>query len=349
MVNIVFIGAGHGHLPILQQAASFARAGHQLTLISPEDFYYSGLATGVLAGDYDFAQDKVDIEVFCQRNHINLIKSKVLAFDANAKTVTLANNETLSFEIASIAVGSVAATPFDGDNITPVKPISSLFNAAETFQSPLAIVGGGLAGVEIALTLKSRFPDLNISLFSRGSIASEMHHSAAVLRDELKAKKISLFENNAVIAIADNKLTLENGTHHVFHSAVLALGLKAPDFLSSSGLKTDKQNAVYVNDKLQSISHPHIFAIGDCMAFSPKLNKAGVYAIRGAPILQHNLLAYGAGKPLKAFKPQKRYLWIMNLGGKRALAAYGRIKLRGHLAWRLKDFIDRRFINSLKP
>ena len=46
-------------------------------------------------------------------------------------------------------------------------------------------------------------------------------------------------------------------------------------------------------------------------------------SIRQGPVLFHNLQAYLGGEPLKKFKPQKIYLYILNLGDGTGLAIYG--------------------------
>ena len=65
-------------------------------------------------------------------------------------------------------------------------------------------------------------------------------------------------------------------------------------------------------------------------------------------MLLHNLLAsLDPGEP-RRFEPQRRYLWIMNLGDGTGLAARGDLWLHGRAAFRLKDWIDRRFLASYR-
>lgn len=47
-----------------------------------------------------------------------------------------------------------------------------------------------------------------------------------------------------------------------------------------------------------------------------------------------------------AFKPQRRFLLILNLGGGTGLATWGRFHWNGRLAFRLKDRIDRAFLRE---
>ena len=95
-----------------------------------------------------------------------------------------------------------------------------------------------------------------------------------------------------------------------------------------------------------------MFAAGDCahLAHAPR-PKAGVFAVRAAPVLHHNLRAALSGGRPRAFRPQGRYLKIVSLGGRAAVAERSRLApawlAPPAATWRLKDRIDRRFMERL--
>ncbi len=78
-------------------------------------------------------------------------------------------------------------------------------------------------------------------------------------------------------------------------------GSRAQDWLAEIGLELH-DGFITVGPTLQS-SDPAIFAAGDCahLAFAPR-PKAGVYAVRAAPILLHNLRAALAGGRCGGFR-----------------------------------------------
>jgi selenide,water dikinase len=82
------------------------------------------------------------------------------------------------------------------------------------------------------------------------------------------------------------------------------------------------------------------------MGFAPR-PKAGVFAVRAAPVLHHNLRAALSGGRRKAFKPQKNYLKLISLGAKSAMAEKYGLTLSGPFMWRWKDRIDRAFMDRL--
>jgi NADH dehydrogenase FAD-containing subunit len=80
----------------------------------------------------------------------------------------------------------------------------------------------------------------------------------------------------------------------------------------------------------------------------PWLARVGVYGVRQAPILHHNLLAAATGRPLETFRPQKRFLLILNLGDGTGLFLRGSVVLHGRWAFRFKDWLDRRFLQQFR-
>ena len=89
-----------------------------------------------------------------------------------------------------------------------------------------------------------------------------------------------------------------------------------------------------------------MFAVGDCGTFAqfPAIAKSGVYAVREAPILWHNLLAAARGRPLMRYRPQRSFLSILNTADGRALLRYKGLRSWSRWAWWLKDRIDRGFM-----
>src|SRR5947209_4469363 len=59
--RVVLLGAGHAHLDAIRHARSFTRRGFDLTVVAPGPFWYSGLATGMLGGEYAPEDDQIDV------------------------------------------------------------------------------------------------------------------------------------------------------------------------------------------------------------------------------------------------------------------------------------------------
>jgi len=87
--------------------------------------------------------------------------------------------------------------------------------------------------------------------------------------------------------------------------------------------------------------------VGDCsvMDAAPR-PPSGVFGVRAAPILLHNLLAARGGARLP-YRPQRRWLSIMDLGDRTGLAVRGRIWWLGRSALWLKRRLDVGFVRRL--
>ncbi len=164
----------------------------------------------------------------------------------------------------------------------------------------------------------------------------------------LEARGVDVSLRTRVAWVEDGAVITEAGERLAFDFLVNAAGLQPPPLMRASGLATDAAGALRVNRYLQALDQPAVFGGGDCVAFEDRpLAKVGVYAVREAPVVFHNLLAALAGEGrarLRPFKPQGRFLQILNVGDGTALAVRHRLYWHGRAAFWLKDFLDRRFL-----
>ena len=68
--------------------------------------------------------------------------------------------------------------------------------------------------------------------------------------------------------------------------------------------------------------------------------------MREAPVLYHNLRAALSGGKQRTYSPQTDYLKLVSFGETSALAERFGTARKGRLLWRLKDGIDRRFMQQ---
>ena len=357
--RVVLVGAGHAHLHTLKRAAEFARRGFELVVIAPENFWYSGLATGVLGGHYAPEQDQVDVAALLTRGGagVRFIRDRVTAVDPGAKNLRLASGDTLGYEVLSLNLGS-ETRPFPGEDegVFAIKPLRNLWRLRQALEAARAaggkprvmIAGGGASGCEIAANVRALVgAEAEVIILAQGDdIAPAFpRRAAAALRRWLAARDIVVRGDSAVSHVEGKVAVTKNGERHAFDFLVNATGLHPPAILAETGLPVSERGELLVDDCLRSTGDPSVFGGGDCVRLRGReLAKIGVYAVRSAPILYHNLLATLEGRPLRAFHPQRHFLLILNLGDGCGLASWRNLYWLGRAAFWLKDRIDRAFL-----
>ncbi|WP_239651424.1 FAD-dependent oxidoreductase [Neosynechococcus sphagnicola] len=129
----------------------------------------------------------------------------------------------------------------------------------------------------------------------------------------------------------------------------------APAWLGASGLMVDPLGFIWVQDTLQSVSHPQVLAAGDIATLVNRpCPKSGVFAVRQGKPLFDNLRCLLTGKPLRPYRPQQQALSLIGIGTQgrsplvsspMAVASWGGWGWGPSTAlWCWKDWVDRRFM-----
>ena len=364
--RVVFVGAGHAHLYSLKNAGLLIRQRAEVIVIGPDQYhYYSGMGPGMLSGIYKPDDVRVDVQRLAFSSAARFIKGHVTGIDPRRKSLHLDNGEKLSYDIASFNVGSSVRVDLVKGAETeayPIKPIKNLVVLKKTILSQIIssiprilIIGTGPAGVEIAGNIE-RLVSQNggkaeiILAGAEESLLTRFPEKAGLFaRDSLLKRGVTILSRCLVSSLGNGTARTPDGREIAYDIAVLATGIRPTQVFDGSGIDTAQNGSLMVNNYLQSTSHPDIFGGGDCVTFrNMRLDMVGVYAVRQAPLLLHNIQARLKGGPLKEFVPQKRYLLIFNLGDGKGIFVRSPLVLKGKWAFRLKDFIDKRFISRFQ-
>ena len=371
--RLVLAGGGHAHLFVLEGLARGGfPAGSAVTLIAPDHRHaYSGMVPGLVGGRYRPEDLLIDLATLARAAGAAFVEGSIESLDPGERAVTLADGRRLSYDLLSLAIGSGNAgtgLPGVAEHAVPVKPIDRTLGLVPAMERAVAragapgpavaVVGGGAAGVELALNLRTRLATLG----RPGAPVRVVDGHDRVLRDRsaacrraaeraLAARRIELVLGSEVARVAEDRIDLENGRTLDAGLVVWATGPSAPRLFAGTGLATDAEGYLRVDERLRSVSHPEVFAAGDAASLEghPGLAKAGVYAVREGPVLRDNLAAAMAGRPpARRFRPQRRFLALLNTGDGRAILSWGALAATGGWAMALKDRIDRRFMHRFR-
>jgi len=148
-----------------------------------------------------------------------------------------------------------------------------------------------------------------------------------------------------IVGHAPGHVSLSTGEPLTCDHLVLATGLRGPTVNQTLGLPLDAVGRIKVAPILSSIADDHLFAVGDCATIEGWSRPfAGVFGVRAATTLIENLCGLGTGAPARAYRPQRRWLSIMDLGDATGLAMHGGLWWQGRTALALKRRLDLRFV-----
>jgi selenide, water dikinase len=357
--DLVLVGGGHAHALVLRMWGMNPLPGTRLTVINPDPVApYTGMLPGLVAGHYQRCALMIDLVRLARFAGARLILDRATGLDPGSRVIHLAGRGDLAYDIASLDVGITSDQPgIPGAKLHAVaaKPLGAYAAAWERFlalglQAPrVVILGAGLAGVELALAsahalrLSGAAPAVSL-IEAGGQFLPGLSAAAArKLRAELAGAGVDLRLGRLVEEIGPHAVRLTSGEQVATDFTVLATGARPLDWLAGTGLA--KRAGFVVTDARLRTSDPQVFAVGDCATIEGDARpKAGVFAVRAAPVLHHNLRAVLSGRPLRAFRPQRDYLKLVSLGGKAALAEKWGMAIAAPALWRVKDRIDRRFM-----
>ena len=361
--ELVLVGGGHSHAIALKLFGMNPLPGVRITLITDTSHTpYSGMLPGHVAGFYSFDETHIDLRRLARFAQAQLYRGKAVGLDLANHRVICENRPPVAFDYVSFDIGSTPAhisVPGAVEHAIAAKPVPQFLRAwnqllhAEQQTLTIGIVGGGAGGVELALNMQHHLhqiqpaDNLTVHLFHRGTrLLSE--HTASVsrcLQQIFQQRAIALHLQESVSEVLPRKVICESGLAVECDWVFWVTQASAPDWIAASGVATDSKGFILVNDDLQSVSHPQVFAAGDIASMQHfSRPKAGVFAVRQGKPLFENLRRILLKKPLKSYTPQQWYLSLIGTGDRKAIATWGCFSWQSSLLWRWKDYIDRQFM-----
>ena len=349
--DVVLVGGGHSHVQVLRSFGMKPQPGARLTIISREvRTPYSGMLPGHVAGYYQRDDIHIDLGPLAAFAGARLIADEVVGLDTDAQRLQLQSHPDLHYDLLSINSGAVPVGV--GDHGIAVKPIGQFLPKLDEVcghTSPgetIAVVGGGAGGVELTLALRRRLgSEVRLLLATDELLVGHAQAARRRLTHALQRSDVEVVTGFRAHTADARGIVANDGARLEAEHVFWVTGVSAPSWPAAAGLATDSDGFIKVDRRLRSVSHGQIFAAGDvaCLVEQPR-PKSGVYAVREGPTLTANLRRAVAGKRLRTFRAQRRFLSLIGTGDGRAVASKGPWVASGRWAWHWKDWIDRRFM-----
>jgi selenide, water dikinase len=369
--DLVLLGGGHSHVIVLKRFGLHPLPGVRLTLVSRvRETPYSGMLPGLIAGHYSKAEAQIDLAPLARFAGAGAVFDEAVGLDLTGRRVLFRDRSPIPYDVLSIDIGSTPNLDVPGaaEHTVPVKPIDRLLDRWSALTTRLcesaairriAVVGGGAGGVELLLAAQHAIRTqmtgrgrsdtaLEYHLFTEGRLLPT-HNRSVRRRFEriLAARRVAVHLESAVVDVEAGVIRTADGNSHQIDETLWTTQAAAAPWLARSGLAVDDEGFVRVSSTLQSISHANVFAAGDIasMVEHPR-PKSGVFAVRQGPPLARNLRHVLLGESLEPYHPQRMFLSLISTGDRYAVASRGPFACEGASVWRLKDWIDRRFMRA---
>lgn len=318
---------------------------------------------------------------------VSLIYGEVIKIDRDKKKVHLASGKEISYAILVVALGSV--TNFFGvkgleKHSLPMKTIQDalrinchldqFFNDAWQKKRKKKIVinigGGGASGVETAAELVGSLHKLCkkydfdrskvvLRLIEAGDdLAAFDQKGTQIILNRFKKLGVEVLLKTRISELSKTQVTVLDPKNKpkTLESDILIWtgGVSVNPVVVDSMGKKERRGAVEVNQYLQTIANPEIFAAGDNAYFPDpsniemRLPMLASVAYQQGSVIAQNIINFVKGEKLLPFKP-KSELYVIPIGGKYALWRVGRILFRGRLVWYFRRLLTLKYEMSILP
>jgi NADH dehydrogenase len=367
---VVIVGAGFGGL---ETAFGLAGAPVSITLVDRRNHHlFQPLLYQVATASLATSEIAWPIRYLLRdRPDVTTLFATVTGIDAPGKRVLLDDGDALSYDTLVLATGARHAY-FGHDEWEPFAPglktledattlrrrILVAFERAERESDPVrraalltfVIVGAGPTGVELAGTIAELAQDTlppdfrNIDTHKARVVLIEAGSRVlAGFADDLSAYAQASLENIGVEVVLGQAVT-ECAADHVMYGGkrldtttiIWAAGVRASPAAEWLDVPADRAGRLQVEPNLTVPGHPDIFAVGDTVVIAawdgnPVPGIAPAAKQQGRYVAQA-IKARRRGETPAPFR-YKHAGSLAQIGKRKAVIDFGRIKLRGTLAW----------------
>ena len=378
--RLLILGGGFAGLDVARAVgrSRAARDYWDALVVDKENFFqFNPLLPAVAVGSVETRHIVYPLREMARHRRIRFHKNKATRIDLARREVHLHNNIVEPFDTLVIAMGSVTnyyGVPGAEENTRPFKTIVDamtlrarvveLFEMAEQAETDaqrrrlltIAIVGGGVTGVEVAAeliemareTLLPRYPsiradDISVTIFEGGDRVvptARPEHSAYVQRF-LERRGVSVQLRAMVERVEPKRLHLVGGRSSDAFTIIWTAGVHPPALVRDLPLLKASGGRIRVDKYLHPLDASEqpvesAYVLGDCAA---ALRPDGKYqaalaqtAIDMGSYVGGSLAREAQGKSVAPYR-SKESGYIISLGQHSSVLELFGIPLSGKLAW----------------
>ncbi|GGS49421.1 NAD(P)/FAD-dependent oxidoreductase [Actinokineospora fastidiosa] len=291
---IVVLGAGYAGLMVANALGRKA----DVRLVNERDTFVERVRLHQLAA----GQELVRRPLAKLLRGVGLEVGRVVALDPAARTVGLADGREVGYDTLVYALGSSGdlSTPGAAEHAYDVGVPADAARLRDRLAGggTVAVVGGGLTGIETAAELAR--PDLKVVLLTDRLGAGLSEKGRAHVAAVFARLGVEVREGVAVERVRADGVELASGDHVTADAVAWTAGFRVPDLARDAGIEVDAVGRMVVDETLRSVSHPDVYGVGDAAAARmPGGQELRMACATGLPSAQHAaraILARRAGR-----------------------------------------------------
>lgn len=238
--------------------------------------YFRPKLIDYLAGEIPVEKFTTYKEDFYKKNNIdNILNTEIISVETSEQCVVDSNNNKYSYDKLLIATGAQPFVPqisgITMDGVFTLRGISCvdrILNYSKDLNE-IAVIGGGLLGLETANSLASQEKKISVIEFAEWLLPRQLDRDGGdQLKAILESKGIEIILNDSVQSIAGNnntaeKIILKSGKEIPAKAVIISTGITPRiDLAKNAGINTNR--GIIVDDKMKT-SIDNIYAAGDAI------------------------------------------------------------------------------------
>ncbi|MCA1031631.1 NAD(P)/FAD-dependent oxidoreductase [Bacillus timonensis] len=344
MKNLVILGGGYGGMRILLRLLPNQLPDDiEITLIDRVPYHclkteYYALAAGTISDHH--------VRVaFPEHPRLHVKYGEVTNINLEEKCVEIKGADSVKYDDLIIGLGcedKYHNVPGACEFTHSIQTIDKSRKAYHEIcnlgpKSTVAIVGGGLSGVELASELIETRPDLSVKLFDRGE------HILSMFPERLSNYVENWFEKHGVEVVNEANITrveehtLYNHDEPVHCDVIVwTAGIQPSKIVQKLDVEKDAQGRVVLTTQHNLPNDEHVYVVGDCASL-PHAPSAQLAEGQAEQIVQVLLKRWNNEEPPSEFPAIKLKGVLGSLGKKHGFGLVAERPLTGRVPRLLKS------------
>jgi NADH:ubiquinone reductase (H+-translocating) len=274
--RIVVLGAGYGGVYTAGRLASRLHSDDfEITVVNAEPGFVERMRLHQVAAGQELKPRPL-ADIFAGTG-VRLRLARVTAVDPDRRTVAVTDgdgDDELAYDTLVYALGSAVAdhgVPGVAEHAFNVAGRADAVRLRGRLEdlgagARVLVVGGGLTGIEAATEIAEARPDLEVTLATSGELGDWL--SAKARRHLYRAFErlgVAVHEDVTIERVEAMRAVGTDGTAFPSEATVWSAGFAVHPIAAAGGLEVADSGRIVVDNTMRSVSHPEVYAVGDCV------------------------------------------------------------------------------------